>query len=190
MAKVGADAISRTFFLQYCQLQYRLASKEAEVEDFKKFKKEEYLKFLDSLINYSLLLQDAKKRAIKPPMDKISVQIEGFKKKFGTPQELADYLAKRRLSLDALKNEATKNEIINIMIQEVLPNINEMMKITDKEISDFYNANKAKFNNKSLDEIKPNLANLIKGAKKRKALEEFYGKLRGQAEIEIFEDKL
>ncbi|MDH5637116.1 MAG: SurA N-terminal domain-containing protein [Nitrospinota bacterium] len=190
MAKVGADAISRSFFLQYCQLQYRLASKEEDVEDFKKFKKEEYQKFLDSLINYSLLLQDAKKRAIKPPMDKINAQIEGFKKKFGTPQELTDYLGKRRLTLDVLKNEATKNEIINIMILEVLPNIKEMMKITDKEISDFYNANKAKFNNKSLEEIKPNLANLIKGAKKRKALEEFYGKLRGQAEIEIFEDKL
>ena len=190
VAKVGADSISRNFFLQYCQIQYRLASKELEVEDFKKFSKDEYKKFLESLINYSLLLQDAKKRNIKPPMDKINSQIDAFKKKFGSEQEIKDYLNKRRLSIDALKNEATKNEIINIMIQEVLPNINERMKITDKEISDFYNSNKAKFNNKSLEEIKPNLAGLIKGAKKRQALDEFYGKLREQAEIHIFEDKL
>jgi|GEM_PF-1737911 len=190
VAKVGSDAISRTFFLQYCQLQYRLASKEAEVEDFKKFSKEEYRKYLDSLINYSLLLQDAKKRAIKPPMEKINAQIDGFKKKFASEKELKEYLDKRRLSLESLKNEATKNEIINILILEVLPNIKEMMKISDKEVSDFYNANKAKFNNKTLDELKPSLTNLIKGAKKRQALDEFYGKLRGQAEISIFEDKL
>jgi len=190
VAKVGADSISRTFFLQYCQMQYRLAAKEAEVEDFKKFSKDEYKKFLESLINYSLLLQDAKKRSVKPPMDKINAQIDAFKKKFGSPAELNEYLNRRKLSLDALKNEATKNEIINIMISEVLPDIKDRMKITEKEVSDFYNANKAKFNNKPFDDLKGDLVALIKGAKKRSALEEFYGKLRGQAEIKIFEDKL
>jgi len=190
VAKVGADAISRTFFLQYCQMQYRLASRESDVEDFKKFTKEEYRKFLESLINYSLLLQDAKKRSIKPPMEKINAQMDAFKKKFGSKEELDDYLSKRRMSIDALRNEAVKNEIISIMIQEVIPNINERMKITEKEVADFHAANKAKFNNKPLEEIKGDLVNLIKSAKKRSALEEFYGKLRGQAEIKIFEDKL
>jgi hypothetical protein len=190
VAKVGADSISRTFFLQYCQMQYRLAARESELEDFKKFSKEEYRKYLESLINYSLLLQDAKKRAIKPPMEKVNAQIESFKKKFSGKAEMDEYLNKRRLSLDGLKNEAVKNEIINIMILEVIPNINERMKITEKEVADFYAGNKAKFNNKPFEELKEDLVNLIKSAKKRSALEEFYGKLRGQAEIKIFEDKL
>lgn len=190
VALVNADKISRSYFNQYCQVQYRLSTKAAEVEDFKKFSAEEKKKLLDALINYVLLLQDAKKRAIEAPKNDVESQISSFKKRFVSQKEMDRYLSDRKLSLDNLRNEATKNVIIGKMIKEVIPNLNDRLKITEGEVKSYYNANPEKFNGKPLDAVKNAVIAKIKGQRKRSLLEEFFKKLREQAKIEVYSENL
>ncbi|MBI5816728.1 MAG: SurA N-terminal domain-containing protein [Nitrospinae bacterium] len=190
IAKINADQISRQYFTQYGQVQYRLGAKSDDVDDFRKFSPEEKRKLLESLINYVLLLQDAKKRSIQPAKEEVEAQVNDFVKRFRSREELDAYLARRKLSLDNLRNEATKNVIISKIIQQVIPNIGERLKITEAEVKTFYDENAARFGGKGLDSVKGEVIAAMKGVRKRALLEEFFGKLRGQAAIQIFNENI
>jgi len=190
VATVNTDKISKSYFNQYCQVQYRLNAKTDEVEDFKKFSPEDKKKLLESLINYVLLLQDAKKRGLEAPKDEVDAQVSGFTKRFSSEKDLEKYLARRKLSLDNLRNEATKNVIISKIIQEVIPDLHSRLKITEGEVKAFYTANAESFGGKPLDEVKAKVIAKIKNRRKRSLLEEFFAKLRERAEIEIYHENL
>lgn len=190
VAKVNQDSISRSYFNQYCQVQYRLTTKEESAEDFKKFSVDEKKKLLESLIHYVLLLQDAKKHNIQASKAEIESQISGFKKKFSDGSKLDEYLKNHKLSMDNLRNEATKNIIIGKIIHQVIPDLNEKLKITEAEVGDFYTRNQGKFGGKPLAEVKSHVLGYLKNARKRTLLEEFYQKLKKEASIQQFVDKL
>jgi len=190
VAKINSDQISRQYFTQYCQIQYRLGARNDDVEDFKKFTPEEKRKLLEMLINHVLLLQDAKKRNIQPSKEEIETQVQDFAKRFKAKAELDGYLSRRKLSLDNLRNEATKNVIIGKIIQQVIPNLGERLKITEGDVRDFYGENAAKFGGKPIENVKNEVIAAIKGARKRALLEEFFGKLRQQAAIQVFNENI
>lgn len=190
VARVNADKISRAYFNQYCQVQYRLGAKSGEVEDFKKFTPEEKKKLLESLINYVLLLQDAKRRQIQASGDEVEAQIKSFTKRFTSQEDMDKYLAGRKLSLDNLRNEATKNVIIGKIIKEIIPNLNERLRITEGEVRSFYEAEAPRFGGAPLESVKNEVVARIKSQRKRSLLEEFFGKLREKADIEIHSENL
>jgi len=190
VARVNKDRISRSYFNQYCQVQYRLSSKSDSVDDFKKFTLDEKKKLLEALINYVLLLQDAKKRNIQASKAEIDTQVNTFTKKLSSDKSLENYLKDRKLSLDNLRNEATKNIIIGKIITEVIPNLNARLKIKESEVQSFYNANRDKFGDKNIDDAKPAVLGAIKNARKRELLSEFYDKLGKEANIQIFHENL
>ncbi|VAX14745.1 gliding motility protein MglA [hydrothermal vent metagenome] len=190
VAKVNQDSISKAYFSQYCQSQHRINAKSDAVEDFKKFSREEKKKLLESLVNYVLLLQDAKKRNIQASKKEIESQLSSFTKRFGSKEKLDEYLKNRKITLDALRNEATKNIIIGKIIFEIIPDINERLKISEGEIQKFYDSNKDKMGGNPLEKVKKDIKSHLKNVRKRKLLGEFHEKLKEQAQIKIFEDKL
>lgn len=190
VAKVNKDGISRSYFNQYCQVQYRLGVKSGEVEEFKRFTPDEKKKLLESLINYVLLLQDAKKRGIQAPREAIDSQITAFTKKFDSQEKLDEYLKTRQLTLDNLRNEATKNIIIGKIITVVIPDLNGRMVITKTEVQEFYNKHQKRFGGKPLEQVHGKVKAAVKSGRKRSLLEELYKKLRKEASIQVFHDKL
>jgi hypothetical protein len=190
VAKVNQDSISKAYFSQYCQAQHRINSKSDTVDDFKKFNVDEKKKLLESLINYVLLLQDAKKRGIEASKKEIEAQINSFTKRFNSKGKLDEYLKNRKITLDTLRNEATKNIILGKIIFEVIPGVKDRLKISEDEIEAFYNDNKGKMGDNPLEKVTKDIKNHLKHARKRELLGEFHKKLKGQAQIEIFEDKL
>lgn len=190
VSRVNHDQISRSYFNQYCQLQYRINAKTVPVEDFKKFALEEKKKLLESLINYVLILQDAKKRNIKASKEEVDKQVAAFVKRFNSQEKLDEFLQSRKISLDNLRNEGTKNIIIGKLIAQVIPDLGERTKITEHDLRAFHESNAALFGGKSFDQTKNEALAAYKNHMKRALLEEFYGKLREQARIEIFQDKL
>ncbi len=190
VAKVNQDSISKAYFSQYCQAQHRINAKSDAVEDFKKFSREEKKKLLESLVNYVLLLQDAKKRNIQASKEEVESQLSSFTKRFSSKEKLDEYLKNRKITLDALRNEATKNIIIGKIIFEIIPDINERLKISKDEIQKFYDSNKDKMGGNPLEKVKKDIKSHLKSVRKRKLLGEFHEKLKEQAQIKIFEDKL
>jgi len=190
IATINTDKISKSYFNQYCQVQYRLAAKSDEVEDFKKFSEEEKKKLLESLINYVLLLQDAKRLNIQASKEEVDTQVNSFVKRFQSKEELDGYLAGRKLSLDNLRNEATKNVIIGKIIQKVIPDLHERLKITEGDVKSFYSANADKFDGKPLESVRSGIIARIKSQRKRSLLEEFFRKLREQAKIEVHSENI
>ncbi|MBI4665923.1 MAG: SurA N-terminal domain-containing protein [Nitrospinae bacterium] len=190
VAKVNADQISKSYFTQYCQVQYRLASRTDEVDDFKKFSPEDKQKLLDSLMNFVLLLQDAKKRGIAAPKEDVDAQVAEYLKRFKSREDVDGYLSRRKLTLDNLRNEATKNVIISKIIQKVIPNLNERLKITESEVRDFHSANAARFGGRPLDAAKAEVIAAIKGQRKKSLLDELFMRLRQEANITVFKENL
>ncbi len=190
VANINADKISRSYFNQYCQIQYRLATKSNDVEDFKKFSTEEKKKLLDSLINYVLLLQDSKARGIQADKDHVETQVKSFGRKFKSQEELDDYLGRRRLTLDNLRNEATRNVIIGMVIKNVLPNIDQRLKISSKEVAEYYESHKGAYGDKTYDQVKSSVVGRIKATRKKELLQEFFMKLREKSTIEIFDSNI
>lgn len=190
VAKVNKDSISKAYFSQYCQAQHRINSKSDTVDDFKKFNHEEKKKLLESLINYVLLLQDAKKRGIEASKKEVEAQINSFAKRFNSKGKLDEYLKNRKITLDTLRNEATKNIILGKIIFEVIPGVKDRLKISEDEIEEFYKGNKDKMGDNPLEKVTRDIKNHLKHVRKRELLGEFHKKLKEQAQIEIFEDKL
>jgi hypothetical protein len=190
VAKINSDQISRGYFTQYCQVQYRLSARTDEVDDFKKFSQDDKKRLLESLINHGLLLQDAKRRSIIVSREEMDTQLKDFARKFKTKEEMDSHLARRKLSLDNLRNEATKNVIIGKIIQKVIPNLNEKFRITESEVKGYYQANAAKFGGKSFDDAKADVVAGIKNQRKRELLDEMFKALRREASITIFEENL
>lgn len=190
VAKINADQISRSYFTQYCQVQYRLGARTEEVDDFKKFSMDEKKRLLESLINHGLLLQDAKKRSIVVTKEELEVQLKEFARRFKTKEEMDAHLGHRKLSLDNLRNEATKNVIIGKIIQKVIPNLNEKFRITETEVKEYYHRNSARYGGKSFDEVKAEVIAGIKNQRKRELLDEMFKALRKEASITISEENL
>jgi hypothetical protein len=190
VAKINSDQISRSYFTQYCQVQYRLGARTEEVSDFKKFSPEEKKRLLESLINHGLLLQDAKKRGISVTKEELELQLRDFAKKFKTKEEMDSHLGRRKLSLDNLRNEATKNVIIGKIIQKVIPNLNEKFRITETEVKEHYYSNSEKFGGKGFDAVKAEVVASIKNQRKRELLDEMFKTLRKDASITVFEENL
>lgn len=190
VAKINADQISRSYFTQYCQVQYRLGARTDEVDDFRKFSQDDKKRLLESLINHGLLLQDAKKRGIIVSKEELEAQLKDFARKFKTKEDMDKHLAHRKLSLDNLRNEATKNVIIGKIIQKVIPNLNERLRITEAEVRDHYQASAAKFGGKGFDAVKTEVVAGIKNQRKRELLDEMFKSLRREASITIFEENL
>lgn len=190
VARVNHDDIPRSYFNQYCQVSYRIGARSDDVEDFKKFSKEEKRRFLESLINHALLLQDAKKRGVVASKEEIGKQLNGFAKRFKSQEELNGYLARRKLVMDNLTNEATKNVIIQKMISEVIPDLAERFKITEQEVKEYYNTHSDHFGGKPIGEVKDELVARVKAKRKKALLDEFFEKLREQASIDVFEENL
>lgn len=190
VAKINDDNISKSYFSQYCQVQYRLATKSEDIEDFKKFSPEARKRLIESLINHVLLLQDAKKRNIEALSQEIDRQVDNFAKRLNGSNNLEEYLSARKLTVDNLRNEATKNVIIGKVIKDVIPNVNERLKITEGEVREFYNDNKAKLGGKAFDDVKNVVVSRIKNIRKRALLDEFFEKLRKEATIEIYTENI
>lgn len=190
IARVNADKISNGYFNQYCQAQYRLSAKSDEVDDFRKFSVEEKERLLESLINHVLLLQDAKDRNIGASPAEIDTQISAFSKRFGSSGDLDSYLSRRKLSMDNLRNEATKNVIIGKIIKDVIPDVRSKLKVSDGEVAEYYATHTDKFGGRDFDSVKARVKAGLKNKKKKILLGEFFVRLRKDATIEIYKDKI
>ncbi len=102
------------------------------------------LQVLSSLIQREVLFQRAEQEKLLPSEDDITGSINKQKQESGvTDEEFARQLKEQNLSMEALREEAKKD----LSIQNLQTKYAGKITISDREVEDYYNANKQQFVN-------------------------------------------
>jgi len=111
--------------------------------DLKEEKREEYKKtVLDRLIEKELFYQEAKARGMTVKEGDIDEIIKEVENKFKDKKDFDRALKALKMTLTGYREMLTRNELIK-KIERV--EIEEKCRYSDKELEDYYNANKEKF---------------------------------------------
>ncbi len=102
------------------------------------------LQVLSSLIQREVLFQKAEQEKLLPTEDEITSGINKQKQDSGmTDEEFARQLKEQNLTMEALREEAKKD----LAIQHLQDKYSGKITISDREVEDYYNANKQQFVN-------------------------------------------
>src|SRR5215813_2593148 len=102
------------------------------------------LQVLSTLIQREVLFQRAEQEKLMPTEDEITSSINKQKQDSGmTDEEFARQLKDQNLSMEALREEAKKD----LAIQHLQDKYSGKITVSDREVEDYYNANKAQFVN-------------------------------------------
>src|SRR5438045_1191282 len=102
------------------------------------------LSVLESLIQREVMFQRAEQEKLLPSEDEITNTINKQKQDSGmTDEEFARQLKTQNMTIEALREEAKKDLTINKLQDKYAGKIT----ISDREVEDYYTANKAKFVN-------------------------------------------
>lgn len=141
-ANVAAMVNSRAIPYSELDKQYRLqfySQPERPSDDQMQIQKLEVLRIL---IDNEILLQRAEKVGLMATDSDVEAKFNEMKAPY-TQEEFQKQLDARKMSVDDLKAQLRRElSIQKLMNKEITSHIN----ITDKDIADFYNANKAAFN--------------------------------------------
>ena len=113
-------------------------------------------------------------KSIKGQMLRINNQVYSVKKK-----AVDALIADRLLSREATKRNISRAELLK---QEVADKIEA---VTDKEVEEFYNKNKARMGNKPLEEMKARVTQHLQSTKKTKRQKAFTAGLRKTANVKM-----
>ncbi|NTU72255.1 MAG: hypothetical protein HGB10_10635 [Coriobacteriia bacterium] len=140
-AKVNGDAISKTEVeqqLEQLKKQYPTmftgADGEGRLLDFKQ-------RILDNLVNAKLVEQAAKEKGISISDADIDKQIEQLKSGFKDQAQFDAALKSAGMTVDSLKVSIRQQLVTNKLMEQLAADA----KVTDKEIQDYYTANKGQF---------------------------------------------
>ncbi len=112
---------------------------------------------------------------IKPRLSRIENQVFDIKSD-GIDQIITEKL----LDAEAKKRNVTLTELLKVEVQD------KVSDVSDKEIQDFYDQNKARFGEKTFEELKPMIASQLKARKASVFRNNFIDKLMSKADIEIY----
>ena len=102
------------------------------------------LQILDKLIQREVLYQRAEQEKLLPTEEQITTAINQQKQQQGmTDEEFARQLKEQNMTMEALREEAKKDLAINSLQDKYAGKVT----ISDREVEDYYNANKTKFVN-------------------------------------------
>lgn len=102
------------------------------------------LQVLEKLIQREVLFQRAEQEKLLPTDEEITTSINQQKQQTGmTDEEFSRQLKEQSMTMEALREEAKKDLAINKLQEKYAGKVT----ISDREVEDYYNANKAKFVN-------------------------------------------
>jgi peptidyl-prolyl cis-trans isomerase C len=100
---------------------------------------------IERLINIELMLQDAKQRGVIVEDVTVDGRLVEFKNSFKTEKEFTDYLSKNKITTEIVKEQFTKQMILQQLQRELLQEMRKNITITKEESRTFYDANLERF---------------------------------------------
>jgi parvulin-like peptidyl-prolyl isomerase len=97
---------------------------------------------LDRLINYRLLLQEARRRGIEVPAAEIDAQVRALAEQFRTEEDLRNALIRRGVTIDMLRDDARRDlRVAKLVSQEA----GKEVAVPVEDVRKFYDANLERF---------------------------------------------
>lgn len=97
---------------------------------------------LERLINYRLLLQEARRRGIEVAPADVDAQLEGLAQQFKTPEQLRDMLVMKGVTVDMLREDARRDlRVAKLVALEAGSDV----KIPVEDVRKFYDENQERF---------------------------------------------
>jgi peptidyl-prolyl cis-trans isomerase SurA len=138
LAKVNGRPISRSELDKYYETQAAGSQQKPAGEQAESLR----LNILRQLIDQEIMMQRAEKLGLLATDDEVDRKLNELKAPY-TKEQFDQKLKDSHMSLDDLKRDLRRNLTIDkVLNKEITSKIN----ITDKEITDYYNQNKAQFN--------------------------------------------
>lgn len=97
-------------------------------------------KALENLINNELFSQEAKRQGLKADKDAAKNMLNSTKKRYSSEEAFNKALKKQNLTISMFEEKIEKILLVEKILQKEV-----MVTFTDKDLSDYYNANKEKF---------------------------------------------
>lgn len=119
-------------------------------EFYSKMSKNSGQEVFDSLVQETLIKQEAVKKGITASDKKVNIKIKELEKQLGGKEILTSTLAQNNTTLDQLKDQI----IIQILVEELLA---EKIKVTDKEVQTYIKENAETTTGQSKEQVKKNL---------------------------------
>lgn len=112
---------------------------------------------------------------IKPRLSRIENQVFDIKE-----DGINQIIEERLLDAEAKKRNISVQELMKVEVQD------KVGEVSDKEIQEFYDQNKARFGTKTFEELKPMIAAQLKARKASVFRNTFIDKLMAKADIDVF----
>jgi peptidyl-prolyl cis-trans isomerase SurA len=138
MAKVNGRVISKSELDKYYANQELAAPQKPTGEQAESLR----LNILKTLIDQEIMMQRAEKLGLLATDEEVDRKLNELKAPY-TQEQFDQKLKDSHMSLDDLKRDLRRNLTIDKVLNK---EITSKISITDKEIADYYNQNKAQFN--------------------------------------------
>jgi len=138
LATVNGKKILRSEVDKYYKNQTANSPAQPEAEQSDSLK----LQIVRQLIDDEIMMQRAAKLNLNATDEEIDTKLNELKAPY-TKEEFDKRLKDKNLTVEDLKNELRRNETVQKVLNK---EINSKINISDKDISDYYNAHKAEFN--------------------------------------------
>lgn len=180
ICEIDNEKILKEDFDKFCLTQMKISSKMGRsLEDLKEKEKRGYL---ERFVNQIIVVQESKKRGITVEESETKEKIKQFSAKIGSDDKFDEYLKKRNIALEDIKDEVVKNILTAKLIRMLFSDYKERMSVSDSEVEEYYNSNKAEFEGE-FDMVKGKIVNILKNRKRRDLFNNFYETIREGKEI-------
>lgn len=142
---------------------------------------------LETLVNQTLLLQQAKDDKIEASTAEIEKEYEAYTKQFGDEDKLKEVLESQKMDVKTLKEQIIAESIVfNKYTNQVAP----AEEVTDKEIKEYYDqavaqAKESELDLPPLEEASEEIKGILEQEQQQKKLIAHIEKLKEKAEIEL-----
>ena len=138
VAKVNGDTITRSELnaaVQGLRMQFAQQGRTIPPAELGKFERD----VLEEMVSRELLLQQAKKQELKGLDSEVDKEMSGIEEQVGGKEALAGKLKEAGFSLEDYRQRVKEN----LMVQKTVRNVvDEKVKVSEKDIEEFYNQNK------------------------------------------------
>lgn len=133
---------------------------------------------LDEIVGETLIEQEAARKKVTVTEEKINERIKELEKKFKGKEQLDQNLAFQGMTRDDLKKQIR----YQLMVEKMIPEV----KVTDKEIQDYYEKNQETLGEELTSEIKTQIKNQLVQEKTSSSFTSWFEKLKKSAELEKY----
>jgi len=138
---------------------------------------------VENLVNYKLLLLEAKQFVLSPPQeDAVDLSLKALQKKFQDAHAFENALKETGFTLEDLRREILDRLWVKQLLQD---RITFFIFITDEEVGQYYQQRQSDFAQKTLEEVEESIRAILEKEKEETRIKEYLARIKSQANIEI-----